>query len=186
MILQSSLFILFCVQTMTLYLIMVKISKNASFWWHCALHWWGEHRDLCRFWLWFYFLPKIPTKIRQINRERNYITRSCEKPNCILINNQHNYSINEHISINFLNPYNLWDMVPAALLSLNHTNDRYSISNQYTQPTTHQPRADPYPVFSSMQTMDSTKRGCASALHSFKELTYRTDEWTEQSLRLKS
>ena len=27
------------------------------------------------------FFPETPTKIRQINRERNYISRSCEKPN---------------------------------------------------------------------------------------------------------
>ena len=59
----------------------------------------------------------------------------------------------------FLNPYILWDMVPAALLSLNHTNDRYSMSNQYPQPTTHQPRTDSYPVFSSLQTMDSKRKG---------------------------
>ena len=29
-------------------------------------------------------------------------------------------------------------------------------------------------------------RDCASALHSFKEITYRTDEWTKQLLRLKN
>ena len=29
-------------------------------------------------------------------------------------------------------------------------------------------------------------RDCASALHSFKEITYRTDEWTKQLLKLKS
>ena len=29
-------------------------------------------------------------------------------------------------------------------------------------------------------------RDCASALQSFKEITYRTDEWTRQFLRLKS
>ena len=29
------------------------------------------------------FLPETPTKITQINRERNYISRSCEKPQCI-------------------------------------------------------------------------------------------------------
>ena len=30
------------------------------------------------------------------------------------------------------------------------------------------------------------RKDCASALHSFKEITYRTDEWTRQLLRLKS
>ena len=83
------------------------------------------------------------TKIRQINREWNNISRSCKKPNCIPRNHQHNWFIVEQCnSFNFLKPYNFWDMVPAALMSLNHTSDRYSNSNQYTQPSIHQPRTD--------------------------------------------
>ena len=50
-------------------------------------------------------------------------------------------------------------MVPAALMSLNHTNDKYSMSNQYHQPTTHQPRTNSYPVFSSLRKMDSQGKG---------------------------
>ena len=50
-------------------------------------------------------------------------------------------------------------MSPAALTSLNHNNDRYPISNQYPQPTTHQPRTDSYPVFSSLRTMNSKRKG---------------------------
>ena len=50
-------------------------------------------------------------------------------------------------------------MAPAALTSLNHTNDTYSTFNQYPQPTTQQPRTDLYPVFSSLRTMDSKKKG---------------------------
>ena len=50
-------------------------------------------------------------------------------------------------------------MVPAALMSLNHTNDRCSISSQYPQPTTHQTRPDSYPVFSSLRRMDSRRKG---------------------------
>ena len=34
------------------------------------------------------FFPETPTKIRQINRERNYISRSCEKPQCNPSNGQ--------------------------------------------------------------------------------------------------
>ena len=45
-------------------------------------------------------------------------------------------------------------MVPAALMSLNTNNGDY-MSHQYPQPTTHQPRTDSYPVFSSLRTMDS-------------------------------
>ena len=49
-------------------------------------------------------------------------------------------------------------MVPASLVSLNHTNDTYSMFNQYPQPTTQQPRTDSYPVFSSLRTMDSKRK----------------------------
>ena len=106
------------------------------------------------------FLPETPTKIRQINRERNYISRSCEKPQCIASNNQHVCPVDEQHSSNiFLNPYNLWGMVPAALMSLNHTNDTYSTFNQYPQPTIQQPRAVSYPLLSSLRTMNSKSKG---------------------------
>ena len=42
-------------------------------------------------------------------------------------------------------------------MSLNHTNDRDPMFNQYTQPTTHQPRTDSNPVSSSLRTMNSKK-----------------------------
>ena len=84
------------------------------------------------------FYHETPTKIREINRERIYISRSCEKSKCIPSNDRHNcFTDEQHKSNIFLNPYNLWDMVPAALTSLNRTNDRYSMSSQYPQPTTH-------------------------------------------------
>ena len=35
-----------------------------------------------------------------------------------------------------LNPYTLWDMNPAALKSLNHTNDRDFMSKQYLKQLT--------------------------------------------------
>ena len=65
-------------------------------------------------------------------------------------------------------------MVPAALMSLNHTNDRYSISNQYPQPPAHQPRTDSYPVFSSMRRMDSQKKGLRVSF-SFFQRNYQPD-----------
>ena len=106
------------------------------------------------------FLPGTLTKMRQINRERNHVSRSCEKPQCIPSNDQHTCSVDEqHSSKIFPNPYNLWDMFPAALMSLNHTNETYSMFNQYTQLTTQQPRTDSYPVLSPLRTMDSKRKG---------------------------
>ena len=121
------------------------------------------------------FLPETPTKIRQFNRERNYISRSCEKPQCIPSKNQHTYSVDEQNSSNiFRNPYNSWDMVPAVLMSLSHNNDTYSMFNQYHQPTTQQPRTDSYPVFSSLRTMNSERKGLRVSFALF--LTGRANE----------
>ena len=47
------------------------------------------------------FYPETPTRIRSINREHNYVSRSCEKPKCIPGNNQLNCSIDEQHSSNF-------------------------------------------------------------------------------------
>ena len=106
------------------------------------------------------FFPETPTKIRQINRGRNYFSRSCEKPQCIPSNDQHTCFVDEQHSSNiFLNPYKIWDMVPAALMSLSHTSDTYSTFNQHPQPTTQQPRADSYPLFSSLRKMNSKSKG---------------------------
>ena len=88
-------------------------------------------------------IPETPIKNRQINRERNYFSRFHEKSQYIPSNDQHTSSVDEQRSSNIsLNPYNLWDLTPAALMSLNHTNDTYSMFNQYPQLTTQQPRTD--------------------------------------------
>ena len=65
-------------------------------------------------------------------------------------------------------------MVPAALISLNHTKDRYSMSNQYPQPTTHQPRTDSYPVFPSLRRMDSQRKGLRVSV-AFFQRNYLSD-----------
>ena len=103
---------------------------------------------------------KLLQKSGRSTENRITFSRSCEKPKCIPGNNQPNCSIDEHyISNIFLNPYNFWDMLPAALMSLNHANDRYSMSNHHPQATTHQPRTNSYPVFSSLRKMDSKRKG---------------------------
>ena len=134
------------------------------------------------------FYPETPIKVIQINRERKYISRSCEKPKCIPSNNQHNCFIDEQYNSNiFLNRYNLWDMVRAALMSFNHTNDRYSMSTIST--LNHQvTNLEQTHIRCSLQCERWTVKGrdCASALHSFNEITYQRDEWTKQLLMLKS
>ena len=61
-------------------------------------------------------------------------------------------------------------MPPAALTSLNHNKDRYSISSQYPQPTTHQPRTDSYPVFPSLRMMNSKRKGLRVSFAFFQKI----------------
>ena len=65
-------------------------------------------------------------------------------------------------------------MVPAALMSLNLTSDTYSMSNQYPQLTTQQPRTDSYPVLASLQTMDSKRKGLRVSF-AFFQISYLPD-----------
>ena len=82
-----------------------------------------------------------------------------KKTKCIASNDQHNCSFDKRHSSNiFSDPINLWHVVPAALISPNHTNDRYPMPNQYPQPTIHQLRTDSNPVFYSLRTVDSKRK----------------------------
>ena len=132
------------------------------------------------------FPTEIPTKNRQINRERNYNIRSCEKLKCIPSNDRHNCSFDEQQTSNIsLNPYNLWDMVPAALCHsttlMIQTLCRISTLNQQLTnlKQTHIRYSPDY------ERWRAKRRDCASALHYFKGKTYRMDEWTKQLLRSK-
>ena len=151
MILQGLQFILLCGCKVMLYQIVVRMSKRLFFF-DDVVHFIDEETMVTYvdFDCGITFLPGTPTKIRQINRKRNHNSRTCEIPQCVPSNNQQTFSVDEqHSSSIFLNPYSLWDMVPTALMSRNHTNDTYSMFNQYTQLTTQQPGTDSYPVFSS-------------------------------------
>ena len=54
-------------------------------------------------------------------------------------------------------------------MSLNQANDRYSMSNQCPNPTTHQPRTDSYPVFYSLRRMDSKRKGLRVSFAFFQQ-----------------
>ena len=60
-------------------------------------------------------------------------------------------------------------MVPAALMSPKHTNIRYSVSNEYPKPSTHQPRTDSKPVISSLRTMESKMEGLRDSFAFFQK-----------------
>ena len=171
MILQSLQFILFCVRKMILNQIVVRISKRLflliTLYTSLTSRTWWTYVDFdCG----ITSFPETPTKIRRINREWNYISQILwETP----MHSQQPIKIPvllmSSIALRiFLNPYNLWDMVPAALFHSGHTNETYSMFNQYPQPTTQQPRADSYPVFSSLRTMNSKRKGMRVSFAFFK------------------
>ena len=96
----------------------------------------------------FTFCPESPTKSDQINRERKNNYRSYEKHKCFPNNDQRNFSIDEEQTSNsFLNPYKIRNTDPAALMTLNYTNEKDSMSTQYQQKTTHQSGTDIILVF---------------------------------------
>ena len=76
--------------------------------------------------------PEALREVGHLTRDWKNISRSCEKPKCIPSNDQHICSIDEPLtSIIFLKAFSLWDLDPPAFMSINHTTDRESISNQY-------------------------------------------------------
>ena len=104
-----------------------------------------------------------------------------QKPQYIPSNDQHTSSVDEQQSSNiFLNPYSLWDMGPADLMSLNHTNVTYSMLNQCTKLTIQQDRTDSYPVFSSMRTMDSERKGLPVSFAVFQRNYLRDGRMNEK------
>ena len=124
------------------------------------------------------FFAEKSTKFRQSNREQKYISRSCEKPQCIPSNDQHICAVDESLSSNiFLNPYNSWSLVPAAPLSLTHTLmilTLCSISTLNQQLNNLEQTHIRCSLHYELRTVKG--RDCASVLHFFKEITYRTDE----------
>ena len=118
------------------------------------------------------FDPETPTKIRQTNRERNYISRSCEKPVCIPSNDQHNCFIDEqHKSNIFLNPCTSWawfqqPLCHSTILMIDTLCPISTLNQQLTYlEHTH--------IQCSLHCQGRTVEGrdCASALHSFNETT---------------
>ena len=120
---------------------------------------------------------KLPQKSIRSTENGFIFPEPVKNPKCILCNEQHNRSINEQYSSNYFpNPYNLWDIVPPDLMSLFHANDRYSMSNQFPQTTTHQLRIDSYPEFSSLRTMDRERKRLRVSFAFLQENYSRTDK----------
>ena len=69
---QSLQFILFCLQKMILDQMFVIFSRILFLCCHFVFHWREEYPDLCRFWLWSYFLPWDSYK-KQIDQPRTEI-----------------------------------------------------------------------------------------------------------------
>ena len=133
------------------------------------------------------FFPETPTKIRQTNRERNYISKSCEKPNAFPATINSAVLLMSSIAlISFWTPsfYGSWfqQLLCNSATLMIHILCSISTLNQQLN------NLEQTHIRCSLHYERWTVKGryCASVLHSFVENTYRTDEWTKQLLRLKS
>ena len=115
------------------------------------------------------FYPETPTKIRQINREQNYISSSRENSKCIHSNDRHNCFIDEqHNSNIFLNPmiYGTWFqqiLCHSITLKIDTLCPVSTLNQQLNNLEQSQIRC-------SLHCEGWTVKGrdCASALHSFR------------------
>ena len=142
-----------------------QFQEDCFFRWQCPFNGWKEHRDLCRLWSRCYFPTWSSDRSRTHQSGTESIPRFSEKRKCIPKSDQHNCFIGEqHTSNIFIKAYILWDIDLAALMSSNHTTDRDSKQPyRYPETTIQQPRRDSCPVFASMRTMDSNRKGlCVS------------------------
>ena len=161
--------------------------KILFFCWHGALHWQEEHRDLCRFWLWYYFVlwSSYKTQINQPRAELHF--QILWKTQVHSSNDQHNCSTDEqHSFIIFLNPYNLWKQFQQVLRhSTTLTIDTLCPISTLNQQLTNLEQTHIRCVL-HCERWTVKGKDCASALHSFKEITYRMGEWTKPLLQLKN
>ena len=133
------------------------------------------------------FLPETPTKIRQNNREQNYISRSCENPSPFPATINMSVLLMSSIALISFWPRTFYGTWLQQLLRHSTTimiDTLYPISTLNQQLT----NLEQTHIRCSLHCERWTIKGkdCASALRSFKEISYGTDEWTKQLLRLKS
>ena len=133
------------------------------------------------------FLSETPTKIRQINREWKTFPDPVRNPNAIpgTINiTVVLMSSIALISVRTRTIYWTWfrQLLYHSTTLKVHTLCSISTLNQQLN------KLEQNHNRCSLQCEPWTIKGrdCASALHSFKEITYRTDDWTKQLQRLKS
>ena len=133
------------------------------------------------------FYPETPSKIRQINRERIYISRSCDKRKCIPSNDQHNcFFDKQHSSAIFLNrtiygtlfqqlSCHSNTLMTDTLSPISTINQQFNNLEQFH-----------FRCSFHCERLTVKEKVCASPLHSFRESPYRMDEWTKQLPPLKS
>ena len=136
---------------------------------HCALHWCGEHLDLCRLGLWIYFLPWSSYKSWTDQPRLEKLFQNLWKT---------------LTSFWTLTIYGTWI---RQLLSHSTT---LMIGTLCTITTLEQQLTYLEQIYirSSLHWERYTVKGrdCGSALHAIGKTTYRMDEWRKHLLQLKS
>ena len=168
---------------MILYQIVATTSKRLFLSIHFALHWREELRDLGRFWLLFYFLPWKSYKIQTDQPRTELRFQILWKPKCIPSNDEHNCFLDEQYNSKiFLNPYMLWAWLQRLLChsSTLMIGTLCPISTLNHQLTNLEQTHNRCLLHCERWTVKG--RDCVSALHSFNEINYQSDEWTKHLL----
>ena len=188
MILQSLQFILFCVRKMILYQIVVRMSKR-WFLFDDVVDCIDEENivSYVNFDYGITFLSETPTKIRQINRERITFPDPVKNPSAIPATINMSLLLLSSIALISFWPRTIYGTCLQQLLGHSTTimiDTLYPISTFNQQLTNLEQTHIRCSLHCERWTVEG--KDCTSALRSFKEITYRTYEWTEQLLRLKS
>ena len=132
------------------------------------------------------FYPETPTKISRVNPERNFLSRSCGKAKWIPSNDQHNcFLMNSRVLISFWThiTYGTWFqqlLCHPNTLTIDTLCPISTLNHQLTKLEQTHIRCS-----LDCERWKAKWKDCASALHSCRDITNRTDDWTKQLLRLK-
>ena len=188
MILQNLQFILFCGQQMNLYQIVARISKKLYY--SMTLYTSSKRRTTWPMKIWIVVLLSTLKILQKSDRStENGITfpDPVKNPSTFPLTIYRTVLLMRSITLIYFwshTIYGTWFQQLSCHSTTLMIDTLCPISTRNQQLT----NLEETHIRCSLHCDECTVKGrhCASALHSFNEITYQTDEWTKQLLRLKS
>ena len=177
MITQSLQFILIGYQKLTLSQIVELICRSQS----CSLTWFSSLMSAI-FWPRYILTPVLLLTMNMWARNGETIPNSVKTVNVsqAMININIFLMTSIHLS-SFVDTYGFVDTVRAAFVSFNHTAFSDPMSIQYRQTSTRHPKTNLHPLFSSLGSVDSKKKGLGDCFACFPEHCW-TERWVNKTV----